>query len=67
MGIFRGAYVAITGVLVAVCLRVEMVDHHRVLWAILDTVLVAYVCLLNPWFRNKLMGWANALSTLEKR
>lgn len=67
MGLFYGTYAAITGLLVAVCLGVDMAVHHRVLWVILDTVLIGYVCLFNGWFRNKLVGWANALSKLEKR
>jgi len=67
MGLFYGTYAATTGLLVAVCLGVDMAAHHRVLWVILDTFLIAYVCLFNGWFRNKLVGWANALSKLEKR
>ena len=33
--------------------------NHRVLWVALDTMLIAHVCLLNPWFRNFVPGWAD--------
>ncbi len=67
MALFYGTYAAITGLLVALCLNVEIAAKHRVLWAVLDTLLVGYVCLFNAWFRNKLVGWGNALLKLEKR
>jgi hypothetical protein len=67
MRLFYGTYAAITGVLIAVCLSVEMVKQHRVIWVILDTFLIAYICLFNMWFRNKLVGRVAALSKLEKR
>ena len=66
MSRFYGAYAALSGLLVALCLSVNVADNHRVLWAILDTVLVAYVCLLNPWFRNVLLGWAQRLTKIEE-
>lgn len=67
MRLFYGTYAAITGLLVALCLNVEIAKNHRVLWAILDTVLVGYVCIFNVWFRNRLIGWSSALMKLEKR
>ena len=67
LALFYGAYVAITGLFVALSLSVNIADEHRVLWAVLDTALVAYVCLLNAWFRNKLVGWFVHLATLERR
>ena len=67
MALFYGMYAAISGFLVAVCLTVEIARDHRVLWATVDTALVAYVCLLNPWFRNHLVGWAERLKGIEKK
>ena len=67
MSFFYGTYAATNGLLVAICLTTEVARNHRVLWAILDTVLVAYVCLFNPWFRNLLVGWAAKASKIEKR
>ena len=67
MALFYGAYVAITGLFVALSLSVEIAAEHRVFWAVLDTALIAYVCLLNPWFRNKLFGWFVELTKLERR
>ena len=56
MARFYGTYAALTGLLVALCLNFEIAAKHRVLWAVLDTLLVGYVCLFNTWFRNKLVG-----------
>lgn len=67
MALFYGAYAAITGLFVALSLSVEIATHHRVFWAVVDTILVAYVCLCNAWFRNKLVGWSTALTQLERR
>ncbi|OGP63354.1 MAG: hypothetical protein A2170_02730 [Deltaproteobacteria bacterium RBG_13_53_10] len=67
MGRFYGMYAATSGLLVAICLSVDAAKNHRVLWVAIDTTLVAYVCLLNPWFRNLLLGWSARLSKIEKR
>lgn len=67
MRLFYGTYAAINSLLVAVCLTTEVARNHRVLSAILDTALVAYVCLFNPWFRNTLIGWTAKASKIEKR
>jgi hypothetical protein len=67
MGRFYGTYAAISGLLIAICLSVNAAKNHRVLWVVIDTVLVAYVCLLNAWFRNLLLGWAGRLTKIEKR
>jgi hypothetical protein len=67
MARFYGTYAAISGLLIAICLSVDVAKNHRVLWVVIDTVLVAYVCLFNPWFRNLLLGWAERLSKIEKR
>jgi hypothetical protein len=67
MKYFYGAYAAISGLLVAICLSVDVAKDHRVLCVFVDTVAVAYVCLRNGWFRNHLLAFANYLSKLEKR
>ena len=64
---FYGTYVAVSGVLIAVCLSTEVAENHRVFWSLLDSLLVAYVCLYNPWFRNLLLGWVAHLTTIEQR
>ncbi len=61
MGRFYATFVFINGLFVAVCLSVEAVVGTRVFWVILDTALIAYVCLFNNWFRNKLLHWSNNL------
>lgn len=67
MAIFYGAYAALSGVVTAICLGVEMAKDHRVFFVVLDLVLVAYLCLGSNWFRNKLVGWVNALTQMENR
>lgn len=64
---FYAAYGSITGVLIAIVSASDVANQHRVLWILVDVVLVAYVCLVNAWFRNALLGWASALTKLEKR
>jgi len=67
MGYLYGTYAAISGLLIAICLSVDIATKHRVLWVVVDAGLVFYVCLLNPWFRNRLLEWVNRLPKIEKR
>lgn len=67
MSRFYATYGAISGLLITFCLTVDAAKNHRVLWVLLDTILVAYVCLLNPWFRNLLVQWSLRLKKIEKR
>lgn len=67
MGRFYGTYAVISSLLIAICLSVDVAQNHRVLWVVIDTGLVAYVCLFNPWFRNRLLGWAERLTKIEER
>jgi uncharacterized membrane protein len=67
MGYFYGAYTAISGLLVGICLFVDAAKGHRVLWLALDISAVAYVCLFNVWFRNHLVRFVDYLTKLEKR
>lgn len=55
MSYFYGTYTAISALFAGICLVVS--TTHRIFWTILDTLLVAYICLINQWFRNKLVGW----------
>ena len=64
---FYGAYAAISGILIAVCLSTEVAKNHRVFWTVFDVLLVAYVCLFNPWFRNLLLNRVSRLTTIEQR
>lgn len=67
MGRFFGFYAAISGLLIAICLSTDYAKEHRVFWSVVDTLLVAYICLYNIWFRNKLLGWVAHLTKVEKR
>jgi hypothetical protein len=67
MKLFYGTYAAISGLLVAICLSVDAAKDHRVLWLIVDTFAVTYLCVFNAWFRNHLVALANYLTKLEKR
>jgi hypothetical protein len=67
MAKFYGAYLAINGVLIAICLSVETAKDYRIFWVVVDSFIPAYLCILNPWSRNKLLGWVNAVTKLESR
>lgn len=67
MVLFYGAYVAFTGIFVSLALQVDLAKNHRVFFVVLDSLLIFYLCLLNFWFRNKLVGWANRLASIESR
>ena len=67
MGLFYGTYAAISGLLIALCLSVDVAKNHRVVWVVFDAIIVAYVCLFNSWFRNKLVQWTQYLTKIEKR
>lgn len=67
MGLFYGFYAVVSGVAVAICLQVEIARDYRVIWSVTDAIFIAYVCIFNPWFRNKLLGWAEHLKQIETR
>ena len=67
MAVFYGFYAVVSGLFIAICLQVEVAKDHRVILAITDAVLIAYVCIFNPWFRNKLLGWIEHLKQVETR
>ena len=55
---------------VAICASVDvpLVNGHRVLWILFDSLVVGYGCLLNTWFRNDiLLPFVFRLSELENR
>ena len=67
MGVFYAVDGAVSGVLVAICLASDTAKNHRVVWTLLDAALVAYVCLFNGWFRNKMVEWLIAVGKVEQR
>jgi hypothetical protein len=64
-GPFYGMYAAASGLVIAISLTVDVAKNYRVFWALFDTGLVAYVCLYNPWFRNR--QWSERLTKVEER
>ena len=58
---FYGAYGAATAIFIALDVSVEVAKNHKVFFVLLDVALVAYICLVNPWFRNLLLGWTSRL------
>jgi hypothetical protein len=67
MAIFYGTYAILTGLFISLSLSVELARNHRVLFVVLDVALIAYICLLNPWFRNTLIAWSQRLAKIETR
>lgn len=66
MGILYAFTAFIISYLVGICLTVDIVEEHRVIWVVLDVILVTYTCLINPWFRNEILKYHNKLSKTEK-
>jgi cell division protein FtsW (lipid II flippase) len=50
---------------VALCSLFDLQVRIRVFWALVDVVLLAYLCLVNGWFRNKTLRWINWISRRE--
>lgn len=67
MAKFYGAYIAINSLLVAICLSVDVIQNYKIFWVFFDTVIPAYLCIFNPWSRNKLLSWSHMLTKLEAR
>lgn len=67
MAIFYGFYATASGLMVALCLSTEawIAKNYRVFWILLDVSIIFYVCLLNVWFRNKLLDWAYILTRVD--
>lgn len=64
---FYGSYVGLSGLFIAICLSVDIAQGYRIFWVTIDTILVAYLCLSNDWFRNLLIDWTNRLTEIEQR
>jgi hypothetical protein len=67
VGRFYGSFAALSGLFIAICLSVEIAHHYRIFWVTIDTILVAYLCFSNVWFRNLLIDWTNQLTKTEQR
>lgn len=67
MAKFYGAYGVLTTIFVTLCVSVESAKDHRTLFILIDVLLIAYACLLNGWFRNKLIAWTTELPKREHR
>ena len=65
MARFYGAYGVISGVLVALALTVKCAENYRTLAVFFNVFVSAYLCLVNGWFRNKLLSWVNSLTVRE--
>lgn len=65
MRIFYGIYVAVSGVLVVLCVSVDCAKDYRVFLVLIDTAITSYLCLENGWSRNKLVAIASWLPNIE--
>ena len=65
IAIFYGVYISMSGLLVAICLSVEFIKDYRIIWVIIDVLIAAYICILNPWSRNKLIGLSRQIKKIE--
>ena len=62
---FYGTYLAVNGLLIALCLSVDVIDKYKIFWVIIDTMIPAYLCILNPWSRNMLITWSQHIKKIE--
>lgn len=67
MAKFYAAYGVLAGVFVTIVVTADYAHGYRIFFVLLDVVLIAHLCLLNSWFRNKIIRWTNALTENEKR
>jgi hypothetical protein len=67
MNVYYGAYAAISGVLVALCLTADAAKNHRVFWVLADVFVSSYLCLFNTCFRLHLQDLAEFLTRVETR
>lgn len=67
MGWFYATYAAVAGTVVAVDVATDAGAHYRVLWIISDSLIVWYVCVVNQWFRNKIVEMSIRLAERETR
>ena len=65
MAKFYGAYGVISGVLVALALTVKCAEDYRTLTVFFNIFVSVYLCLVNGWFRNKLLSWVVSLTARE--
>lgn len=67
MGRFYAAYGVLTTIFVTICVSSDAARYYRVFYVFFDIILIGYVCLLNVWFRTRLISWSNALPKWEFR
>ncbi|WP_152985486.1 hypothetical protein [Pseudomonas taeanensis] len=65
MAKFYAAYGVLTALYLSIALNSEEARYHRVLFSFADTAIIAYLCLINSWFRNKLISWSKSVSNRE--
>ena len=64
--LFYGTYAVLNGLLVAICISIDVTLNYRVFFIIVDSVLIAYLCLVNTWFRVSIINLKDKLSKTEK-
>ena len=65
MALFYGAYGVMSAVLVAIALQVRCAEDYRTIAVLFNSVAPAYLCVINGWSRNRLLGCIVAFSKRE--
>tara|TARA_B100000614_G_C14257053_1_gene373374 strand:- start:22 stop:402 length:381 start_codon:yes stop_codon:yes gene_type:complete len=67
MARFYATFALLNGIFISLCLSVDAAEPRRILFVTLDTFAIWHLCMLNSWFRNKLMSWHAAMTKVEVR
>jgi uncharacterized membrane protein len=63
---FYTTFAVLSAILAGICLSTAFPLAIRVGWLLIDVLLIAYLCLLNRWFRNKTLGVVRWISQRER-
>jgi hypothetical protein len=64
LAVFYGVYAAMTAVVLTIATTANAAENHRVLYVLWDAGAIAYLCLINAWFKERLIRLSNWLPTI---
>ncbi len=65
MAMFYATYGILTGIFISLSLTVNFAENHRTFFVLFDAIFIAYACLWNAWFRERLIKWTGTLARRE--
>ena len=64
---YRVAFGAVSGLMITICLFVDVINGYRIIWILIDIALPLYIIMFNHWARNKLSVLHGYLLVVEQR